>query len=463
MKYTLIKDIYQTAEKYLDQEIEISGWVRTVRSSGEIGFIALHDGTYFKDMQVVVDKDVKNFEELIKLNIGSAIAVKGALVKSQGAGQAFELQAKDVTVVSEADPDYPLQKKRHSFEFLRTIAHLRSRSNTFMAVFRVASVLDYILHNFFQEQGFVYVHTPIITASDCEGAGEMFSVTTMDIARPEKDKTGQIDYSQDFFGAKTGLTVSGQLNAEAMCHAFRNVYTFGPTFRAENSNTARHAAEFWMLEPEMAFADINDNMDLAEDMAKYIIKELLKRCPAEMEFFNKFIDNKLLARLDNVANSAFERITYTKAIELLEQAKVKFEYPVKWGIDLQSEHERYLTEKIYQKPVFVIDYPREIKAFYMRLNKDKKTVAAMDLLAPGIGEIVGGSQREERLDILGHRMAEAGLDKNNYRWYLEIRKYGGVIHSGYGLGFERLLMYATGMANIRDVIPFPRTPKNASF
>ena len=479
MNKVLIKAIYQEKDKYLGQEIGISGWVRTVRSSGEIGFIALHDGTCFKDLQVVVDKNIENFEQLIKLNIGSAITAKGLLIKSQGAGQAFELRAKAVIVVSEADPDYPLQKKRHSFEFLRTIAHLRPRSNTFMAVFRVASVLDYILHSFFQERGFVYVHAPIITTSDCEGAGEMFTVTAMDLAKPAKGREGKIDYSQDFFGAKTGLTVSGQLNAEAMCHAFRNVYTFGPTFRAENSNTARHAAEFWMLEPEMAFADINDNMDLAEDMTKYIIKELLARCPAEMEFFNKFIDKELLARLDNIANSAFERITYTKAIELLEKAKIKFEYPVKWGIDLQSEHERYLTEKIYQKPVFVIDYPQAIKAFYMRLNEDNpsagssrhnsgqaeqgKTVAAMDLLVPGIGEIIGGSQREERLDVLERRMDGAGLDKKNYWWYLEIRKYGGVIHSGYGLGFERLLMYVTGMANIRDVIPFPRTPKNASF
>ncbi len=463
MDKTTVKQIFRETKNYLNKKISVSGWVRTERSSNVIGFIELNDGTFLKNLQVVFENKLDNFKEITTVTIGSAIKVEGELIKSFGQGQAFELKAEKVTVVSLADPSYSLQKKRHSFEFLRTIAHLRPRSNTFSAVFRVRSVLDFAIHNFFQDKGFVYIHTPIITASDCEGAGEMFQVTTVDMDKPPRNEKKEIDYNEDFFGQKVGLTVSGQLNAEALCLAFKNVYTFGPTFRAENSNTARHEAEFWMIEPEIAFADLNDNMDLAEDMVKYLINYVLKKCPEEIEFFNKFIDKNLSDRMDNVINSKFERINYTEAIKILEESKEKFEYPVKWGVDLQTEHERYLTEKIYKKPVFVINYPKEFKAFYMRLNDDKKTVAAMDLLVPGVGEIVGGSQREERLEVLEKRMEEAGLNKENYWWYLELRKYGGVKHSGFGLGFERLIMYVTGMINIRDVTLFPRTPKNAGF
>ncbi len=478
-KNIAVKQIFRETKKYLNKEIIVSGWARTARSSNEFGFIELNDGTFLKNLQIVFEKDLDNFTEITKVTIGSAIEVAGKLIESPGAGQAFEVKAERIKVISLAKPDYPLQKKQHSFEFLRTIAHLRARSNTFSAVFRVHSVLDYAVHKFFQDKGFVYIHTPIITTSDCEGAGEMFRVTTLPLPTPPLIRGGnkreglesEVDYSKDFFGQETGLTVSGQLNAEALCLAFRNVYTFGPTFRAENSNTARHMAEFWMIEPEMAFADLEDNMDLAEEMTKYLISQAIKNCPEEMEFFNKFIDKSLSDRLDNLINSKFKRINYSEAIDILEKSKQKFEYPVKWGIDLQTEHERYITEKIFKKPVFVINYPKDIKAFYMRVNSDApsinsgqgKTVAAMDLLVPGVGEIIGGSQREERLDILKKRIKESGLKKENYWWYLELRKYGGVKHSGFGLGFERFIMYVTGMANIRDVTLFPRTPKNAEF
>ncbi len=466
-----IKKLYRESDKYLGKEIRVEGWVRTVRSSNVFGFMEVNDGSFFRGIQVVMDKSLAGYEELAKTPIGSAVRVEGKLVQSEGAGQDFEIKAAIIEVVSEAAADYPLQKKRHSFEFLRTIAHLRGRSNTFSAVFRVRSTLSYAIHKFFQEEkGFVYVHAPIITTSDCEGAGEMFTVTSFPVDEPvdrlpvKSTSAGKVlDFDRDFFGKKAGLTVSGQLNAEAMCHAFKGVYTFGPTFRAENSNTSRHAAEFWMMEPEVAFADLDDNMDLAESMIKYLIAYVRRELPEEMEFFNKFIGQGLLERLDNLEKSDFERITYSQAIGILEKAEKKFQFPVKWGIDLQSEHERYICEEVYKKPVFVTDYPREIKAFYMRLNDDGKTVAAMDLLAPGIGEIIGGSQREERLDVLEKRMAEAGLPLDNYWWYRQIRKYGGVKHAGFGLGFERFLMYLTGMENIRDVIPFPRVPKSAEF
>lgn len=470
MQKVFIKQIYQESEFFLGecpsskpQKISVSGWVRTVRSSSEVGFIELNDGTFLKNLQIVFQNNLKNFEILTKLSVGSAIIAEGELVKSPAVGQAFELKAEAVEILSLAADDYPLQKKRHSFEFLRTIAHLRPRANTFSAVFRLRSVLSYAIHKFFQERFFIYIHSPIITVNDCEGAGEMFQVTTIDLDKPLKDEQGKINLSQDFFGRRANLTVSGQLNAEAFCLAFNRVYTFGPTFRAENSNTTRHASEFWMIEPEIAFADLEDSMDLAEEMVKYLIDYIKKNCPEELDFFNKFIDKNLIERLDNVANSTFGRITYTKAIEILRDSKEKFKYPVKWGIDLQTEHERCITEKFFKKPVFVIDYPLGIKAFYMRLNDDGKTVAAMDLLVPGIGEIVGGSQREERLDILERRIKEFSLSKEDYQWYLDLRKYGGVKHSGFGFGLERAIMYLTGMANIQDVIPFPRTPKNAEF
>jgi asparaginyl-tRNA synthetase len=471
MEKITIKQIFKQTKEYLNKKIIVVGWVRTVRSSNNVGFIELNDGTFFKSLQVVFENSLDNFEELTKVTIGSALTVEGELIESPGQGQTFELKADRIKVVSLADADYPLQKKRHSFEFLRTIAHLRPRSNTFSAVFRVRSVLDFAVHKFFQDRGFVYIHTPIITGSDCEGAGEMFQVTTLPLSNPPlirggnkgKELESELDYNQDFFGRKVGLTVSGQLNAEAFCLAFKKVYTFGPTFRAENSNTARHAAEFWMIEPEVAFAELPDNMDLAEDMTKYLIDYVIENCPEEMEFFNKFIDKNLLARLDNIAKAEFKRISYTEAIAILEKSGEKFEYPVKWGVDLQTEHERYLTEKVFNKPVFVIDYPKDIKAFYMRVNDDHKTVAAMDLLVPGVGEIVGGSQREERLAVLKKRMAETDLTEEDYQWYLDLRRFGGVKHSGFGLGFERLVMYVTGMVNIRDVILFPRTPKNAEF
>ena len=458
-----IKQLYKKTDEYINKDIELKGWIRNIRVSSNFGFIDLNDGSFFRGIQIVFENNLENFEEISKTGIGSAISVKGTLVKSEGGGQDFEVKSTKIIVEGLSESDYPLQKKRHSFEYLRTIAHLRHRSNTFSAVFRLRSSLNFAIHQFFQERNYLYAHTPIITTSDCEGAGEMFRVTTLDAQNPKKDDKGDINYKEDFFGKLAGLTVSGQLNAEALAHGFKDVYTFGPTFRAENSHTTRHAAEFWMLEPEVAFADLNDNMDLAEDLINHMINHVINNLPEEMEFFNKFIDKGLLERLEKIRNSKFERITYTKAIEILESAEKKFEYPVKWGIDLQTEHERYICEEVYKKPVFVTDYPKEIKAFYMRLNDDEKTVAAMDLLVPGIGEIIGGSQREERLDILTKRMKEADLNPSDYQWYLDLRKYGGTKHSGFGLGFERVIMYFTGMENIRDVIAFPRTPKNAEF
>jgi len=463
MKNVTIKEVYRGTEGFINEDIQIKGWVRTVRSSKEFGFIEINDGSFFRGIQIVIDSELENFEDMTKTQIGSALQITGKLVESQGGGQAFEVKATEIEVLGKADADFPLQKKRHSFEFLRTISHLRPRSNTFSAVFRLRSVLDFAIHSFFQEQDFVYVHTPIITANDCEGAGEMFQVTTLNLKNTPRDDKGEVIFKKDFFGKKSGLTVSGQLNAEAYALALRNVYTFGPTFRAENSNTTRHASEFWMVEPEIAFGELADDMDLAEAMIKYVIKFVRERCPEEMEFFNKFIDKTVNERLDNLVNNEFGRITYTEAIEELLKADKKFEYEVKWGIDLQTEHERYLVEEVYKKPVFVTDYPKDIKAFYMRLNDDGKTVAAMDLLAPGVGEIIGGSQREERLNILDKRMDEMGVNKEELNWYRDLRKYGGVKHAGFGLGFERLIMYLTGMENIRDVIPFPRTPKSIDF
>lgn len=463
MKYTTVKSIFKDTQKYISNTVTLGGWVRTIRVSKNFGFIELNDGTFYKNIQIVFGTDIDNFEDISKLGVGAAINVKGQLISTPEAKQPFEIQADTIDIEGYSTPDYPLQKKRHSYEYLRTIAYLRPRTNTFSAVFRVRSLVAYAIHRFFQERDFVYVHTPIITGSDCEGAGEMFRVTTLDLENVPKDENDKIDYSKDFFGHETNLTVSGQLSAETFAMAFRNVYTFGPTFRAENSNTTRHAAEFWMMEPEIAFADLEDDMDLAEDMIKYIINYVLENAKEEMEFFNSFIDKELLERLSNIVNSDFGRITYTQAVELLKQHKDKFEYPVEWGMDLQTEHERYLTEQIYKKPVFVTDYPKDIKAFYMRLNDDKKTVAAMDLLVPGIGEIIGGSQREERLDFLKDRMDELGLNQDDYWWYLNLRKFGGTKHAGFGLGFERMIMYVTGMTNIRDVIPYPRTTKNAEF
>ncbi len=459
----LVKTLYRETEKYLDQEVELSGWVRKIRSQKNFGFIELNDGSFFKGVQIVFDTNLPNFDEISRLSISSSIIVKGIVVKSQGAGQNFEIQAKEIEIFQKADLDYPLQNKRHSFEFLRTIAHLRPRTNTFSAVFRVRSVLAYAIHKFFQENGFVYTHTPIITGSDCEGAGEMFRVTTLDLNDVPKTEEGKVDVTKDFFGKETNLTVSGQLNGETYCSAFRNIYTFGPTFRAEQSNTSRHAAEFWMIEPEIAFADLDGNMELAEAMVKYIIKYVMDECPEEMEFFNQFIEKGLFDKLNNVLNNDFGRVTYTEAIDILVNSGKKFDYPVKWGIDLQSEHERFLSEEYFKRPVFVTDYPKEIKAFYMKLNEDGKTVRAMDLLAPGIGEIIGGSQREDNIDVLEERMAEAGLSAEDYGFYLDLRRFGSFPHSGYGLGFERMIMYVTGITNIRDVIPFPRTPNNAEF
>ena len=458
-----IKDLYRNKEEYIDKDVKVSGWIRTSRISKNFGFIELNDGSFFKNMQIVVDEKLENFKEIGKLPISSSILVEGKLVSTEGAKQPVEIHATKIVVEGESDNSYPLQKKRHTVEYLRTIAHLRPRSNMFSAVFRVRSVAAYAVHKFFQERNFVYSHSPIITGSDCEGAGEMFRITTLDLDNVPKTEEGKIDYSQDFFGKEANLTVSGQLNAEIMALAFRNVYTFGPTFRAENSYTGRHASEFWMIEPEIAFADLEDNMELAEDMVKYIINYVLEHCPEEMEFFNAFVDKGLLERLHNIVSSDFVRITYTKAVELLLESGVKFEYPVEWGIDLQTEHERYITEKIFNAPVFVTDYPKDIKAFYMRLNEDGKTVRAMDLLVPGVGEIIGGSQREERHDILLERINEFGLNREDYWWYLELRKFGTATHSGFGLGFERMIMYLTGVSNIRDVIPFPRTPKNCEF
>lgn len=462
-KNTLVKSIYRNTSDYLDKEVSITGWIRTLRASNAFGFIEVNDGSFFKNIQIVFDNKLDNFKEISKLPICSSLKVVGTLVETPNAKQPFEIQAKEIVIEGMSDSDYPLQKKRHTFEYLRTIAHLRPRSNAFSAVFRVRSVAAFAIHKFFQDQGFVYTHTPILTGSDCEGAGEMFRVTTLDLNDVAKTEEGAIDYTQDFFGKETNLTVSGQLNGESYALAFRNIYTFGPTFRAENSNTARHAAEFWMVEPEISFADLEDNMKLAEEMLTYVIKYVMKECPEEIEFFNKFIDKGLVERLNHVANSDFARVTYTDAVEILKNCGKKFDYPVEWGIDLQTEHERFLTEEHFKKPLFVTDYPKDIKAFYMRMNEDNKTVAAMDLLVPGIGEIIGGSQREERLDLLKQRMAELNLNEEDYWWYLELRKYGETKHSGYGLGFERLIMYITGMSNIRDVIPFPRTTGQSDF
>ena len=458
-----IRELYKNQEAYLDKEITVGGWVRSIRDSKAFGFIVINDGTFFTPLQVVYHDDMENFEEISKLNVGAAVVVTGTLVATPQAKQPFEIQAKTVTVEGASAPDYPLQKKRHSFEYLRTIAHLRPRTNTFQAVFRVRSLTAYALHKFFQERGFVYVHTPIITGSDWEGAGEMFRGTTMDMENIPKTENGAVDYTQDFFGKETSLTVSGQLNAETYAQAFGNVYTFGPTFRAENSNTTRHAAEFWMLEPEMAFADLEDDMDLAEDMLKYVINYVMENAPEEMNFFNSFVDKGLIDRLTNVATSEFARITYTDAIEILKKHNDKFEFKVSWGIDLQTEHERYLTEEVYKRPVFVTDYPKDIKAFYMKQNPDGKTVAAVDCLVPGIGEIIGGSQREDDYEKLATRMEELGMKTEDYGFYMDLRKYGSTRHAGFGLGFERCIMYLTGMGNIRDVVPFPRTVNNCEL
>jgi asparaginyl-tRNA synthetase len=463
MELTIIKDLYRDTDKYIGKEIEVGGWIRSIRDSKTFGFIVLNDGTFFETLQIVYHDEMENFAEISKLNVGAAIIVKGTLVATPEAKQPFEIQASEIVVEGTSAPDYPLQKKRHSFEYLRTISHLRPRTNTFQAVFRVRSLIAYAIHQFFQERDFVYVHTPLITGSDCEGAGEMFRVTTLDMNDLPKTDDGKVDYTKDFFGKETNLTVSGQLNGETYAMAFRNIYTFGPTFRAENSNTTRHAAEFWMIEPEMAFADLKDDMMLAEAMLKYVIKYVMDNASEEMKFFNNFVDKGLIDRLNGVLNSDFGHVTYTEAIEILEKHNDKFDYKVSWGCDLQTEHERYLTEEIFKRPVFVTDYPKEIKAFYMKLNDDNKTVAAMDCLVPGIGEIIGGSQREDDYDKLLGRMKELGLKEEDYGFYLDLRKYGSTRHAGFGLGFERCVMYLTGMANIRDVIPFPRTVNNCEL
>lgn len=463
MNIITIRELFDNTQQYIDKDIEVCGWVRSVRASKSFGFIVLNDGTFFEPLQVVFHDKMSNFEEVSKLNVGSALIVRGTLVATPEAKQPFEIQAKEVEIEGASTPDYPLQKKRHSLEYLRTISHLRARTNTFQAVFRVRSLIAFAIHSFFMERNFVYVHTPIITGSDCEGAGEMFRVTTLDLDNLPKTEDGSVDFTEDFFGKSTNLTVSGQLNGETYAMAFRNIYTFGPTFRAENSNTTRHAAEFWMIEPEIAFADLNDDMQLAEDMLKYVINYVLKHAPEELKFFDSFIDKGLLERLNNVVNSDFGRVTYTEAIEILEKNNDNFDYPVHWGSDLQTEHERYLTEVVFKRPVFVTDYPKEIKAFYMKLNPDGKTVAAMDCLVPGIGEIIGGSQREDDYDKLVTRMNELGLNPEDYDFYLDLRKYGTARHAGFGLGFERCVMYLTGMSNIRDVVPFPRTVKNCDI
>ena len=458
-----LRELQKNTEKYLGQEVTLNGWAKKIRSQKNFGFIELNDGTFFTGIQVVFEDSLENFEEISKLTISSSIKVTGIVVESQGKGQAYEIKATKIEVYDKADSDYPLQNKRHTFEFLRTIAHLRPRTNAFFAVFRVRSLLAYAIHKFFQEKNFVYVQTPIITGSDAEGAGEMFRLTTLDINNVPRTEKGDIDFKQDFFGKEANLTVSGQLNVETFATAFKNTYTFGPTFRAEKSNTPKHAAEFWMMEPEIAFADLDVNMDVIEEMIKYIVNYVRENAKEEMEFFNKFVDKDLFNRLDTLVNNKFDRITYTEAIEILKNAKKDFEYEVEWGIDLQTEHERYLAEEHFKKPVFVTDYPKDIKAFYMKLNEDGKTVRAVDLLAPGIGEIVGGSQREDNYDVLLGKIHEMGLKEEDYWWYLDLRKYGSVPHSGFGLGFDRMLMYITGMTNIRDVIPFPRTTKNLEF
>ena len=458
-----IREIYKKHAELLNKELELNGWIRKRRDQKNFGFLEVNDGTFFNGIQVVFDDSLSNFDEISRLSISSSVHVKGVLVQSEGKGQTFEIKAKEITVYNKADLDYPLQNKRHTLEYLRTIAHLRPRTNTFMAVFRVRSLMSYAIHKFFNERGFVYVHTPIITGSDTEGAGEMFQLTTLDLKDIPKNDKGEVEYKDDFFGKQANLTVSGQLNVETFCMAFKNTYTFGPTFRAEKSNTPKHISEFWMMEPEIAFADLDVNMDIAEDMMKYIIRYVLENAPEEMQFFNQFIDKTLLDRLNGLVNSEFGRVTYTEAIEILKKADKKFEYPVEWGIDLQTEHERYLAEEHFKKPVFVTDYPKDIKAFYMKMNEDGKTVRAMDLLAPGIGEIIGGSQREDNFEKLEQRIKDMNLNEKDYWWYMELRKYGSVPHSGYGLGFERAIMYVTGMLNIRDVIPFPRGPKSLEF
>lgn len=459
-----VRSLFKETDKYAGKEVTIGGWVRSNRDSKNFGFIVVNDGSFFKPVQVVYGAEkIENFAEIAKINIGSAVIVKGILTLTPDAKQPFEIQAEEISVEGPSTPDYPLQKKKHSLEFLRTIPHLRARTNTFEAVFRVRSLAAYAIHKFFQERNFVYVHTPIITASDAEGAGEMFRVTSFDLNNIPRNEDGSVDDSQDFFGKATNLTVSGQLYGETFAQAFKNIYTFGPTFRAENSNTTRHAAEFWMIEPEISFADLEDDMELAEDMIKYIIKYVLENAPEEMEFFNSFIDKGLLERLNHVANSDFGRVTYTEAIDILSKHNDKFDYKVYWGCDLQTEHERYLTEEIYKRPVFVTDYPKEIKAFYMKLNPDGKTVAAMDCLVPGIGEIIGGSQREDDLDKLTKRMEELNMDMSQYDYYLDLRKYGSSRHAGFGLGFERCVMYLTGIGNIRDVELFPRTVGNCTI
>ena len=463
MDLITVRELYKDTQTYLDQKVTIGGWVRSIRDSKAFGFIVINDGSYFETIQVVYHDTMENFKEISKLNVGAALIVKGTLVATPQAKQPFEIQAEEIVVEGASAPDYPLQKKRHTLEYLRTMTHLRQRTNTFQAVFRVRSLIAYAIQQFFQDRGFVYVHTPLITGSDCEGAGEMFQVTTLDLENPPKNEDGTIDYTKDFFGKHTSLTVSGQLNAETYAQAFRDVYTFGPTFRAENSNTTRHAAEFWMVEPEMAFADLEDTMDLGEAMLKYIINYVLENAPEEMKFFNSFIDKGLLDRLHNVAESDFAKVTYTEAVDILKKNNDKFEYKVEWGIDLQTEHERYLTEEVFKRPVFVTDYPKDIKAFYMKLNDDGKTVAAVDCLVPGIGEIIGGSQREDDYDKLYNRMKELGMDTDEYQFYLDLRKYGSTRHAGFGLGFERCVMYLTGMSNIRDVVPFPRTVNNCDL
>ena len=460
MEFTTVRELYHDRASYVGKEITVGGWVRSNRDSKTFGFIVLHDGTFFATLQIVYSDQLENFADICKMNVGAAVIVTGTLVETPNAKQPFEIQASKVELEGASTPDYPMQKKRHSLEYLRTVPHLRPRTNTFQAVFRVRSLIAYAIHQFFQERGFVYVHTPIITGSDCEGAGEMFQVTTMDLNNIPKDKEGKVDFSQDFFGKMTNLTVSGQLDVETFAQAFRNVYTFGPTFRAENSNTARHAAEFWMIEPEISFADLDDDMRLAEDMIKYLIRYVLEHAPEEMNFFNSFVDKGLIDRLNHVLNSEFGHVTYTEAIEILEKHNDKFEYKVSWGCDLQTEHERYLTEQIYKRPLFVTDYPKEIKAFYMKMNEDGKTVAAMDCLVPGIGEIIGGSQREDDFDKLAARIRELGMREEDYRYYMDLRKYCSTRHAGFGLGFERCVMYLTGMANIRDVLPYPRTVGN---
>lgn len=463
MELTNIREIFRNKDKFADKEVTIGGWVRSNRNSKNFGFIVVNDGTFFEPIQVVYGNGLDNYDEVGKINVGAAIIVRGTLVLTPDAKQPFEIQAAYVTVEGASTPDYPLQKKRHTFEYLRTISHLRPRTNTFEAVFRVRSLCAYAIHKFFQERDFVYVHTPLITGSDCEGAGEMFQVTTLDLNNLPMTEDGKVDFSKDFFNKPTNLTVSGQLNGETYAMAFKNIYTFGPTFRAENSNTTRHAAEFWMIEPEIAFADLEDDMMLAESMLKYVINYVLENAPEEMAFFNNFVDKGLLDRLRNVVENDFARVTYTEAIDILSKHNDKFDYKVSWGCDLQTEHERYLTEQIYKRPVFVTDYPKEIKAFYMKLNDDGKTVAAVDCLVPGIGEIIGGSQREDDYGKLKARMEELGLKEEDYDFYLDLRKYGSTRHSGFGLGFERCVMYLTGMGNIRDVIPFPRTVNNCEL